>query len=114
MTEAESAFREHKGLLELRPVYHQRTDRVQAHILVCFPALAMRRTPRLWMRSCGLGIAVEPVLDELRQIRSLDVVLIGLRQNEIRLRVVSPPEPHVRPLLHRLGLRLPNRPKRIQ
>lgn len=114
LTEAESAFRDLKGPLELRPVYHQRTDRVEAHILVCFLALAMRRTLRLWMRSCGLGTAVEPVLNELKEIHSLDVVLTGARQTEIRLRVVSTPEPHVRPLLHRLGLRLPNRPKRIQ
>jgi hypothetical protein len=114
LTEAESAFRELKGPLDLRPVYHQRTDRVQAHILVCFLALAMRRTLRLWMRSCGLGTAVQRVLDELKEIRSLDVVLTGPRDTPIRLRVVSTPEPHVRPLLHRLALRLPNRPKRIQ
>jgi len=36
LTDAEAAFRIQKSDLNLRPIWHQRKDRVQAHILVCF------------------------------------------------------------------------------
>jgi transposase len=41
LTEAESAFRIHKTDLSLRPVWHQKAERVQAHILVCFLAYVL-------------------------------------------------------------------------
>ncbi len=68
---------------------------------------------RLWMQSCGLGTVPQQLLDELRQIRSLDVILTARQNTEIRLRVVGIPEERTRIRLHRLGLRLPNRPKII-
>ena len=34
LTEAEAAFRIHKSDLSLRPIWHQKQDRVLAHILV--------------------------------------------------------------------------------
>ncbi len=38
LTEAEAAFRIQKSELAIRPIWHQKTERVQAHILVCFLA----------------------------------------------------------------------------
>ena len=114
LTEAESSFRELKSPLSLRPVYHQKTERVEAHIFVAFCALCLRRVLACWMETCGLGAAPRKVLEEMRTIHSLDIVLHAKEGSEIRLRVVSTPEPRVRDLLHHLGLKIPNRPKRIQ
>lgn len=118
LTEAEAAFRALKSPLGLRPVYHQKTERVDAHILTCFLALCMRRTLSLWMRESGLGTAPDKLLSEIKEIRSLDVVLMAREgseeEREIRLRLVGTPEESTRTLLHALGLRLPNRPKRFQ
>ena len=100
-----------KGPLGLRPVYHQKDSRAEAHIFIAFLTLCLRRTQALWMESCGLGTAPQQLLDELRQIHSLDVILTAKQKTEIRLRVVGVPEERIRMLLHRLGLRLPNRPK---
>ena len=61
-----------------------------------------------------VGSAPQKLLDELRGIHSLDVVLTAKGQTEIRLRVVGIPEERTRILLQRLGLKLPNRPKRIE
>jgi transposase len=55
LTQAEAAFRTAKSDLGLRPIYHQTTARVEAHILVCFLALAMWRTLEMWMHGQGLG-----------------------------------------------------------
>jgi hypothetical protein len=103
-----------KSPLGLRPLFHHTDRRVQAHIFVCFVALAMRRTLARWMDDSGLGQSVDKLLDELRTTQSLDVVMTPKRDTEIRLRMVSTPEERVRILLHHLRLRLPNRAKRIQ
>lgn len=119
LTEAEAAFRGLKSPLAMRPVYHQRTERVDAHIMTCFLALCMRRTLSLWMRESGLGTAIDKLLAEIREVRSMDLVLTTrqpweLETKELRLRLVSTPDDHVRPLLQKLPLKLPNRPKKIQ
>lgn len=84
----EDAFRVTKSDLGMRPIYHRRADRTQAHILVCFLALAMWRTLEQWMSGCGLGTAPRKLLEEMREIRSLDV-LLPTRDKTIRLLVVS-------------------------
>jgi len=114
LTEAEAAFRQLKSPLGLRPVYHQKESRSDAHIFVAFLALCLRRALALWMESCGLGTAPQKLLEELRRIHCLDVVLTAKEKTEIRLRVVGTPEEPARILLHRLGLKLPNRPKIIE
>ena len=55
LTQAEAAFHTAKSDLGLRPVFHHKEDRVQAHILVCFLALAQWRTLEQWMSAKGLG-----------------------------------------------------------
>jgi transposase len=114
LTEAEAAFRQLKGPLGLRPVYHHKDSRTEAHIFIAFLALCLRRSLALWMKARGLGTAPQKLLEELRQVHSLDVVLTAKQDTEIRLRVVGVPEESTRVLLHRLGLRLPNRPKIIE
>ncbi|MCH8257129.1 MAG: TonB-dependent receptor plug domain-containing protein, partial [Proteobacteria bacterium] len=44
LTEAEAAFRIHKSDLSIRPIWHQKEDRVLAHILVCFLAYVLWKT----------------------------------------------------------------------
>lgn len=65
----EDAFRVGKSDLGLRPVYHHREDRVQAHILVCFLALAMWRCLEMWLKAKGLGDCGRQVLEEINTIR---------------------------------------------
>jgi len=49
LTQIEDSFRINKHDLGLRPIYHHKQDRAQAHILVCFLALVMWRTLQQWM-----------------------------------------------------------------
>ncbi len=87
LTEVEDAFRTEKHDLGMRPIYHQKKDRTQAHILVCFLALSMWRTLQQWMKASGLGTAPRKLIEEMREVRSLDV-LLPARDKTIRLRVV--------------------------
>ena len=75
LSEAEAAFRIHKSELSLRPIWHQREDRVQAHILVCFLAYVLWKTLEQWQSRAGLGNSPRTILDELGRVQSADVVL---------------------------------------
>ncbi len=111
LTEAEAAFRIHKTDLSIRPVWHQRADRVQAHIMICFLAYVMWKTLERWMERAGIGNSPRALLDELRAIRSTDVVLPTdeRERRELRIRCVVRPEKPAQMLLDRLGLQLPER-----
>ena len=111
LTDAEAAFRIHKSELSLRPIWHQRADRVQAHILVCFLAYVMWKTLEQWQKRAGLGNSPRTILDELGMIQSADVVLPTATSpiRELKLRCVVRPDPSQAALLDRLGLRLPKR-----
>jgi len=87
---------------------------VQAHIFVCFLALAMYKSLELWMASKGLGNSPAKLLEEFKDIHSMDVVLPVKDRNPIRLCVVGKPDEHVQILLHRLDIKIPNRPKIVQ
>lgn len=119
LTQAEDAFRISKSDLSLRPVFHRKTERVEAHILVCFLTLALWRTLEMWMRGKGLGNCARQLLKEVATVRSLDVVLPvkeieSDQTREVRLRVVARPDRPVAELLVRLGLDLPSAPKLVQ
>jgi hypothetical protein len=118
LTDAEWAFRITKDELEIRPIWHQKTDRVLAHILVCFLAYVLWKTLAQWMRRSGLGDAPRTVLEELAKIKSGDVVLPtatrdGRYNGTVRLRCVTEPDEAQKVLLHRLGITLPRRLRRI-
>lgn len=70
----------------------------------------MWRTLQQWMSACGLGTAPRKLLEEMREIRSMDV-LLPTREQSLRLRVVSTAPKALKVLLHRLKLPLPNRAK---
>ncbi len=113
LTEVEDSFRTEKYDLGMRPIFHHKEDRTQAHILVCFLALTLWRTLQQWMKGSGLGTAPRKLLEELRELRSLDV-LLPTREKKIRLRIVATPAKELRPLLQRLKIPIPNGPKMIE
>jgi transposase len=113
LTEVEDSFRTEKHDLGMRPIFHRKQDRTQAHILVCFLALAMWRTLQQWMKASGLGTAPRKLIEELKELKSLDV-LLPTREKIIRLRMVATPEKHLKILLQRMKMLVPNRPKVIE
>ena len=109
LTDVEEAFRIQKHDLKIRPVWHQREDRVEAHILVCFLAYVMWKTLAGWQERAGIGSSPRTLLGELKKINSVDVVLPVVDGPELRLRCVLRPDPDQAMLLDRLGIRLPDR-----
>jgi len=109
LTQAEAAFRIQKDQLKVRPVWHQRGNRVEAHILVCFLAFVLWKTLEMWQSRAGLGNSPRIILEELARIQSHDVVLPTATLGQIRLRCVTQPDAAQAALLDRLGITLPKR-----
>jgi transposase len=114
LTEVEDAFRVGKTDLGMRPIYHQREDRVQAHIMVCFLALVMWRGLEQWLKAKGLGDCGRQVLDQMAIIHSMDVVLPIKNKADVRLRLVAKPDKLTAELLAHMQLRFPNRSKIVE
>jgi hypothetical protein len=88
-------------------IWHQKEERVDAHILVCFLAYVVWKTLGQMCRRAGLSDEPRRVLDELSRIRLVDMVLRTRHGREIRRRCVTRPDEHQAILLHRLGQTLP-------
>jgi transposase len=111
LTEAEAAFRIHKSDLALRPIWHQKAERIKAHILVCFLGYALWKTLQQWQSRAGLGDSPRTILTELSRITAADIVLplADGSARELRIRCVVRPDRAQALLLDRLGLKLPER-----
>ncbi len=103
---AQAAFRIHKSDLKIRPVWHHKTERVQAHILVCFLAYVLWKTLAQMCKAAGLGDEPRPVFEEIGKVRVVDVVLPTKSGCQIRRRCVSQPTEHQAILLQELALNL--------
>lgn len=117
LTQAEAAFRTAKSDIGLRPIFHQKTERVQAHLLICLLSLAMWRSLEMWMAGKGLGSRAGKLIEAVATIRSMDIVVPvkrGERTIDLRLRTVAKPDPEVALLLAHLGLQLPRGSKLVQ
>jgi transposase len=117
LTQAEAAFRSAKSDIGLRPIYHQKAGRVEAHLLVCFLSLALWRSMEMWMASKGLGTRAAKLVEAVDTIRSMDVI-VPVRRSErtidLHLRTVAKPDEDVAILLVHLGLKLPQGCKLVQ
>jgi transposase len=109
LAQVEAAFRIQKDQFNVRPIWHQREDRVQAHILVRFLAFVLWKSLEMWQLRAGLGNSPRAILEELARIQSHDVVLPTTTHRQIRLRCVTQPDAAQAALLDRLGIVLPKR-----
>jgi transposase len=111
LTEAEEAFRIQKGDLGIRPVWHQKPQRVNAHILVCFLAYVLWKMIGQKVKRAGLGDEPRKVFDEIARIKVVDIVIYTRQGIEIRKRCIAQPDKALSILLQRLNIHLPQRLK---
>lgn len=109
LTDAEEAFRIQKSDLQLRPVWHQKDNRIKGHIFVCFLAFVMWKTFGLMCKKAELGDEPRRVFNEIKRVQMVDVVLTGNEGKEFKIRTIVKPEKALQILLNHLGLRLPER-----
>lgn len=73
LVEVEAAFKNLKGDLQLRPIHHQRIERIEAHIFVAFVAYCLHVTLRARLKPLASGLTPRAVLDKFAAIQMLDV-----------------------------------------
>ena len=106
----EEAFRTLKGDLGLRPVFHQKPARIEAHLFVAFLAYCLSITLRQRLRQLSGGLMPRAVLEKLATIQLLDVRVPTTDGRELLLVRRTEPDSDITLLLHQLGLTLPAQP----
>lgn len=106
----EEAFRTLKGDLGLRPIFHHKPDRIEAHLFVAFLAYCLSITLRQQLRGLAPGLMPRVVLEKLATVQMLDVAVPTTDGRELLLVRRTEPSRDVALLLDRLGLTLPPQP----
>jgi hypothetical protein len=110
LTRIEQAFKDLKGSLSLRPLWHQLERRIEAHIFVSFLAFCLHTTLRNLARGRAGGLTSEAILEKLSGIQMIDVHLPTTDGRHIVMSRYTQPEKDVLLLLAQLGLTLPEQP----
>ncbi|MGB9592039.1 MAG: hypothetical protein ACPL1K_05940 [Candidatus Kryptoniota bacterium] len=112
LTEVEAVFRALKSELVVRPIWHQKKERVQSHILVAFLGYALWVTLKHTLKNAGLDYSPVRAIDALKGIHSGDIVFTtagdGPKYN-IRLRRIFRPDEEQKLLLNALKITLPEK-----
>src|SRR5256712_7572130 len=110
LTQVEEAFKNLKGDLSLRPLFHQKEARIEAHIFVAFLAYCLHATLRRWLRDLAPGLTPRSVLDKFRAVQMVDVHLPTTDGRQVILNRYTQPEKELQLLLNQLKLQLPEQP----
>ena len=110
LTEVEEAFRNLKGDLSIRPIYHQLEDRVEAHIFVSFLAYCLHVTLRHIAGTYAPGLTPRSILEQFKAVQMIDVHVPTTDGRELRMSRYTKPDKTQQLLLTRLKLKLPPQP----
>jgi hypothetical protein len=106
----EEAFRNLKGDLAIRPVFHRDEKRIEAHIFVAFLAYCLQITLTRWLGGLAPGLTARTALAKFAAVQMIDVHLPTTDGREIILTRTTEPEPELRLLIDRMKLALPDQP----
>jgi transposase len=106
----EEAFRTLKGDLGLRPIYHHKPERIEAHLFVAFLAYCLSITLRQRLKALAGGLMPRVVFEKLATLQLLDVRVPTTDGRELLLVRRTEPDRDVALLLARLNLTLPPQP----
>jgi hypothetical protein len=102
----EEAFKNLKGDLAIRPVFHQLEARVEAHVFIAFLAYCLHVTLARRLHA----LAPRNVLEKFAAVQMIDVHLPTTDGRELLLSRYTEPEPELTLLLNKLKLQLPAQP----
>jgi transposase len=110
LTRIEEAFKTLKGDLVLRPLYHQKADRIEAHIFVAFLAYCLHVSLHRLLAGHAPGLTPRSVIEKFKTLQMIDVHLPTSDGRLLILPRYTQPEAELQLLLHTLKLRLPAQP----
>jgi transposase len=110
LVQVEQAFKDLKGDLAVRPIYHQLEHRIEAHIFIAFLAYCLHVTLTQQLRPHAGGLSARSVLDKFAAVQMLDVHIPTTDGRELILTRYTEPDKELKLLLERLNLALPAQP----
>ena len=110
LIEIEQAFKELKHDLAIRPIFHQREERIEAHIFVSFIAYCLLVTLKNLARPHACGLTPRAILESFATIQMVDVHLPTADGRHLILPRHTRPKKEHELLLHQLGMTLPAQP----
>lgn len=110
LAQVEEAFKNLKGDLAVRPIYHQLEHRIEAHIFVSFLAYCVHVSLREKARRQAPGLTTRSVLEKFAGMQMLDVHFPTTDGRELIFSRYTQPETDQKLLLAQLKLSLPEQP----
>ena len=110
MTEIEQAFKALKSDLSIRPIYHQKDTRIEAHIFVAFMAYCLQVTLKHRLRALAPGLTPRAVLQKFAAVQMVDVHLPTTDGRYLILPRYTQPDKDQRLLLSQMKMELPQQP----
>jgi transposase len=106
----EEAFKTLKGDLAVRPIFHQKEKRIEAHIFIAFLAYCLHVTLGHRLKRLATGLTARSVLEKFCAVQMLDVHIPTTDGRELMLTRYTQPEAELKLLLERLEIALPPQP----
>ena len=106
----EEAFKTLKGDLSVRPIFHQKEERIEAHIFIAFLAYCLHVTLGHRLKSLAPGLTTRSVLEKFCAVQMIDVHIPTTDGRELTLTRYTQPEPELKLLLEKLRIALPPQP----
>ena len=100
----EEAFRNLKGDLAIRPIFHQDEKRIEAHIFIAFLAYCLQITLTRRLHALAPGLTARSALEKFAAVQMIDVHLPTTDGREILLTRYTQPEPELQLLIDQLKL----------
>jgi transposase len=110
LVHVEEAFKNLKGDLAIRPIHHQKEERIEAHIFLAFMAYTLHVTLRCRLRDLAPGLTPRSVLEKFSSVQMIDVHLPTTDARTVIMSRYTQPEPELQILLRQLRLSLPSQP----
>lgn len=110
LVEIEEAFKNLKGDLGIRPIYHQLDNRIEAHIFVCFLGYCIQVSLREKLKSLAQGLTPRAVIEKFATLQMVDVHVPTNDGRHLEMPRYTQPDKDLKLLLTRMGLELPPQP----
>lgn len=103
----EEAFKNLKGDLAIRPIFHKVEPRIEAHIFIAFLAYCLHVTLHRRLHALAPGLTPRSVLEKFAAVQMIDVHVPTTDGRELVLTRYTQPERELNLLLDKLKLKLP-------
>jgi len=110
LVEIEAAFKNLKDDLQLRPVFHWKLSRIEAHVFVAFMAYCLHITLKGNLRRIAPGLTPRAVLEKFATMQLIDVHFPMTDNRTLVFTRYTQPEKDHKILLMQLGWELPPQP----